>query len=148
MAKKLGGISADLGLLILRVGIGVIFIIHGWPKIKGGPEMWENLGGAMEVFGITFLPHFWGFMVALSEFVGGILIVLGAFTRVFSLLLFITMVVAANTHLAKGEGFSGAEYAIALGIIMLSLFFIGSGRFSFSFIIRRKKPKEKPKPKE
>ena len=34
----------DFGLLILRVGIGVMFIIHGWGKLIGGTDKWEAIG--------------------------------------------------------------------------------------------------------
>ena len=37
----------DLGLLLLRVGIGIMFTIHGYPKLIGGPEMWAKVGGTM-----------------------------------------------------------------------------------------------------
>ncbi|MBI4845587.1 MAG: DoxX family membrane protein [Candidatus Omnitrophica bacterium] len=37
----------DGGLLILRIGIGVMFIFHGWPKVCAGAQMWESLGKAV-----------------------------------------------------------------------------------------------------
>ena len=40
----------DLGLLILRVGIGAMFMFHGWPKISGGPAFWAQVGGPHGVF--------------------------------------------------------------------------------------------------
>lgn len=51
----------DLGLLLLRIGFGLMFIYYGWPKIMGGPPAWAKLGGAVGDFGITFAPAFWGF---------------------------------------------------------------------------------------
>ncbi len=33
----------DAGLLILRIGIGIMFLYHGAPKLIGGPEKWEKL---------------------------------------------------------------------------------------------------------
>ena len=51
----------DLGLLVIRLGIGLsMLIFHGLDKIKGGPELWTKLGGDMSVVGIDFLPVFWG----------------------------------------------------------------------------------------
>ena len=58
---------SNLGLLVLRVGIGVCFMIHGWPKIAGGPEQWTQLGGAVGNFGIPGPTVFWGFMAAFAE---------------------------------------------------------------------------------
>ncbi|MFW5967447.1 MAG: DoxX family protein, partial [Persicimonas sp.] len=63
----------DVGLLLMRIGLGASFIVHGWPKISGGPAQWEQLGSRLEaVAGIGFLPEFWGFMAAFAEFGGGI----------------------------------------------------------------------------
>ncbi len=71
----------DVGLLILRVGIGVMFVFHGYPKLIAGPEAWAMIGGSMKVLGIGFAQTAWGFMAALSECAGGILLAVGFFTR-------------------------------------------------------------------
>ena len=36
-----------IGLLILRIGFGCMFLFHGLPKLFGGPEKWEKVGAAM-----------------------------------------------------------------------------------------------------
>lgn len=119
-----------IGLLILRIGIGGMFIYHGAPKMFGGPETWERIGMAMASLGINFIPVFWGFMASFSEFIGGICIVLGLFFRPVCVLLTITMAVAASSLLSRGNGFRGAAHAIEDGIIFLSLIFIGPGKYS------------------
>ncbi len=120
----------DIGLLILRVGIGGMFLFHGAPKIVGGPEKWEQLGMAMGTFGIHFLPVFWGFMASFAEFFGGILVILGLFFRPACILLTINMTVATSFHLNRGDGLLGASHAIEDGIVFLSLIFVGPGRYS------------------
>ena len=120
----------DFGLLILRLGIGVMFVYHGAPKIMGGPAKWEGLGKAVGFFGLSFAPAFWGFMAAVSEFGGGIAILLGLLMREFCALLVITMIVAASFHFNRGEGLFGAAHAVELGIVFLSLIFIGPGKYS------------------
>ena len=98
--KRLLNINIDIALLILRVGIGIMFILHGYPKMMGGMEKWIGLGSyGMGSVGIDFFPAFWGFMAAFSEFFGGLMILFGIYIRYFSILLFITMLVAINTHL-------------------------------------------------
>jgi putative oxidoreductase len=82
MAKNfLSKTYPDLGLLIIRVGLGILMIKHGWPKITGGPEKWESLGNNMSMLGITFFPIFWGLCAALAETVGGLLMGIGLFFR-------------------------------------------------------------------
>ena len=119
----------NLAILILRIGIGFMFILHGWPKFIGGPDKWIKLGEyGMSAVGINFIPMFWGFMAAFSEFFGGIHLILGLFTRAFSLLLFITMFIATMTHVS--DGIMGASHPIELSIIFLSLFLMGAGKYS------------------
>jgi len=120
----------DLGLLLLRIGLGVMFFLHGWPKLAGGPDKWVAVGSAMSAVGITFLPVFWGFMAAFAETVGAVLLVLGFLFRPACILLTITMAVATTMHYKAGEGFSGWSHAAELGIVFLSLILIGAGRFS------------------
>jgi putative oxidoreductase len=120
----------NTGLLILRVGLGVMMITHGFPKLSGGPSGWEGLGGSMKVIGIDFLPVFWGFMAAVAEAIGGLFLILGIFFRPVNALLVVTMLIAALVHFAKGDGLSGASHAIELGIVFFSLIFIGPGKYS------------------
>jgi putative oxidoreductase len=120
----------DIGLLILRIGFGCMFLYHGLPKLFGGPEKWERVGAAMGTLGITFLPAFWGFMAAISESLGGICLILGFFLRPACILLTITMLVAAASHLSRGEGLGGAAHALKAGTVFLSLILIGPGKYS------------------
>jgi putative oxidoreductase len=118
----------DVGLLILRIGIGIAFMVHGAPKLLGGPERWASLGGAMGNLGITFAPTFWGFMAGVAEFGGGLLLVLGFLFRPALFLLLFTMIVAATQHIVTGQG--SPWHAIEAGVLFLSLIFIGPGRYS------------------
>jgi putative oxidoreductase len=107
-----------------------MFLYHGLPKLFGGPEKWERVGAAMGTLGITFLPAFWGFMAAISESLGGICLILGFFLRPACILLTITMLVAAASHLSRGEGLGGAAHALKAGTVFLSLILIGPGKYS------------------
>ena len=120
----------DHGLLVARVGLGLMFIGHGWPKMVGGPQRWEKLGAAMANLGIDFAPTFWGFMAAFAEVVGGAMLAVGFLSRPALVLLFITMVVAAIRHAVAGDGFKGYSHATEAAITFAGLFLIGPGRFS------------------
>lgn len=124
--------NIHLGLLIIRIGLGASFIAHGLPKLMGGPERWEKLGGTMENFGITFLPAFWGFMGGFAECVGGLCLMLGIFWIPILLLLVFTMVVATVQHISKGDGFSRISHPLEVGIVFIALLITGPGKHRIS----------------
>ncbi len=135
---------SDLGLLILRLGIGLsMLIFHGWGKITGGPERWEGIGGQMANLGVDFFPVFWGFMAAFSEFFASALLVVGVFFRPAALLLIATMFVAAIRHLSlpagePGAGFSGASHALEFLTVYVALFLMGPGRYKLTALWQRR----------
>ena len=120
----------DLGLLLLRVGIGVMFTIHGYPKLTGGVEAWTQLGGSMKLLGIGFAPAFWGFLAAAAEAIGGQLLAIGLFFRVACAFLVGTMLMATFVHLSSGDDFNTYSHALESAILFLSLAFIGPGKYS------------------
>ena len=121
------GKFSDFGFLILRVVVGASFIMHGFPKISGGPEKWAILAGHA---GITTMQTAAGFLAAFAEFGGGICLILGFLTRPMAILLFGTMLGALNYHISKGDGFSSYSHALELAGVFLGIAFIGPGRYS------------------
>jgi len=137
---KTSGIYTDIGLLIIRVGLGLSYIIiHGGPKIMGGPEKWADIGDAVGIFGISFAPVFWGFMAAFAEFFGGLSLMLGLLFRPALLLIIITMIVAASQTLSKGDPFSKAAYPLELMVVLMGLIIIGAGKYSLDNLIFNKR---------
>lgn len=131
-------ISRDLGLLIVRVGVGLsVAVFHGYGKITGGVDRWVSLGGSVENLNISFIPAFWGFMAGFAEFVGSCLVVLGILFRPMTFLLAFTMFVAVLNHLNRpegepGAGWSAASHALELLCVYLCLMFSGPGKFSLT----------------
>lgn len=131
---------SDAGILFLRIGIGFAFIfVHGWGKIMGGPELWGKIGGSMANMGINFAPVFWGFMASISEFGGGILILLGLFTRPASAFMAFTMLTAFMMHTSKLDPWSKAIYPMEMFAVFMGLLFIGAGKYSIDALISKKK---------
>jgi putative oxidoreductase len=121
--------SVDLGLLVLRLVFGLYMAIgHGWGKLAGGAERWAEVGGVMGLLGITFLPALWGFIAAVAEFFGALLVAAGFATRVGAALLMGTMGMAAFMHIATGNG--SPEKAIMYLVVFLVVFIAGPGKYS------------------
>jgi len=120
----------NFGLLIIRVGLGIMFIYHGYPKLLGGPHKWEQLGGATNYVGIHFWPTFWGFLSALTEAVGGFLLIIGLVFRPVCILLAINLIIAACTLLKSGSSLGDAAEAIEDAVIFIGLLFVGPGKYS------------------
>lgn len=120
----------NFGFLIIRLGLGLMFIYHGYPKLLGGVKTWEELGSSTKYVGIHFWPAAWGLACAIVETLGGFLIIIGLAFRPVCLLLVINLVVAALAQLGRGGGLPGAAEAIEGAIMFAGLFFIGPGRYS------------------
>ena len=129
----------DIGLLILRIGLGAMFLYHGAPKLFGGPEMWTKIGGAAGNIGLSFAPTFWGFMAGLAEFGGGLAIMSGFLFTPGCALLIINLIVASSTHFQHGQGLAGASHAIEDGIVFISFLFIGPGRYALDRLLFSKR---------
>lgn len=131
MARDKGNLPVgltDWGLLLLRLGLGVAFVVHGVPKLLGGPEAWQALGGAMTNLGVHFAPAVWGLAAALSEAGGGLLLAAGLLFRPACLMLLATMGVALAMHLGKGDPFLIYSHALEDGVVFLALLVAGPGR--------------------
>lgn len=124
----------DLGIFLLRVGMGAMFVYHGTPKLLGGPATWEKLGAAMRHLGIDVVPTFWGLLAAVAEAGGGLCLALGVLFRPSCALMCATMFVAATKHLAEGDGLGKASHAIEAAIVFLALLFIGPGSWRLALV--------------
>ena len=126
---------------LCRVFCGIVFIVHGTPKIM-------NLQDTSQWFtGIGF-PGWVAIPVAILEFFGGILLVVGFLTRILSGLFIIEMIVAAiKVHFPYGfEVFHlgdpmarGYEYNVALILLLLVVVLLGAGPVSIDGAIAGRK---------
>ncbi|HVM94049.1 MAG TPA: DoxX family protein [Terriglobales bacterium] len=115
--------------LVMRVALGAILIAHGYRKVFGGFHRHMDLVGSLG------LPHWMAYLSAGTEFFGGIAIILGLFTRFFSLAVLIEMaVVIWKIHFKNGlTGPGGYEFPMAVGTIAFALFCFGGGPWGLSF---------------
>jgi putative oxidoreductase len=120
----------DSGLLLLRVGIGLMMVLHGFPKLAGGLPAWEKLGHAMTHLGIDFFPVFWGLSCALVETLGGAFLILGFCFRPVTILLVLNFLVATVLIYKTSGEFLQWSRPLEMLILFLGLTFIGAGKYS------------------
>src|SRR5476651_32030 len=128
LLSKLGNYK-NTGLLIIRVGLGIMFIYHGYPKLMGGIKGWGHLGESMKYVGIHFLPVMWGLLAAVTELLGGFLLIIGLAFRPACVFLLINLIVAALMQ-QRTAGLGDAAHAIEDAIMFAGLIFIGPGKYS------------------
>ena len=123
-----------LGLLILRLGIGLILAAHGAQKLFG---IWDGPGmakWAQSVQRLRIRPATpWAWVAALSEFGGGLLLGFGLLSPLGSLAIIGAMLVAiATVHLANGfwNGKRGYEFNLSLIVAAAALALTGPGPYS------------------
>lgn len=127
----------DYGIMAVRVGLGLMIMGHGWPKVAGGEAKWRALGSAMSTLGVDAYPVFWGAAASFVEFFGGFLIVIGFATRPAAALVTFILTVAALNHMADGSSIMGASHPIETGLGFLALVFAGPGAVAIDNRLRQ-----------
>ena len=124
-----------LGQLLLRWGIGLVFIHAGYPKLFGETKR------AMEAFVSFGMPGYLAYVAGAVELFGGFLLVAGLFTRVAGILLAGEMAIAIwKVHMGKGV-LAVAEYQLPLVLAVgaFALATCGAGAISLDKLIFREK---------
>ena len=124
-------------ILVIRVTLGVIMFAHGSQKVLGVvggkgldvtvPMMAKSLGG----------PDWLPYLSCFTEFLGGIAILFGVFTRFFSIAVLINMLVAVFAVHIKNGFFApmGFEFPGSLAMMALAITLAGPGMFSFDQLL-------------
>lgn len=123
-------------LLFLRLALGIIFFTNGYPKLAGPSA------GYVALFAQHGLPAYLVYVSGVLEVFGGMLLVLGLFTRVTAALLAVEMGVAIwKVHLVKGYlAVREYEFALVLGAACLVLTSVGAGLLSLDRPLFKDKP--------
>lgn len=114
----------------MRLALGAVIVAHGYHTVFGG------LHHHVDFVASLGLPRWTGYLSAFTEFLGGILILLGLFTRVAALALCIDLSVAiAKVNFHNGLiGNGGYEFPLALAAIAFALIFFGAGPIAFDHV--------------
>lgn len=115
-----------LALLLLRLGLGLIFIYHGFPKLT-------HIHQTVSEFPHMGFPSYFAYIAGILEFFGGWLLILGLFTRITALLLAGEMAIAIlRVHLPQGGvmAVSNYQFPLALAVGAFALVAVGAGAIS------------------
>jgi putative oxidoreductase len=122
---------SDTGLLIIRAGVGALFMcVHGFPRLMDGPDKWNSTGRALSYLDIDFGHTAFGLAATLTMTFGGALMIIGFAHRPVALALFVTMVVATIWKYYPFAGWSAADHPAAMAVVCLGLLFTGPGKYS------------------
>ncbi len=118
----------------MRLVLGAAMIYHGYSKVvPAGGFHRGNTFSALEhhahFVSTLGMPYWLGYVSALTEFLGGTLILLGLLTRFAAFMIACNMAVALLT-VTRHHGYSGSEYGLALLVIALMLLFYGAGNLA------------------
>ncbi|MBI4143211.1 DoxX family protein [Candidatus Uhrbacteria bacterium] len=128
----------DWGLAILRVAVGIIFVVHGIPKLFGPQPGISGFTAWLKSMNVP-LAGLFGTVVPLLEFFGGIALAIGFLTQPLALLFAINMLVASFLKKTKmGKGFTGDggwEFDLVLLAASLLLLVSGAGVYALDAAI-------------
>lgn len=111
--------QVEIGALLLRVALGLLFFVHGLDKFQGGID---NTAGWFQSIG---LPGFAAYLVAFIELVGGIALILGLGTRIVSGL-FVLVMLGAIIKVKFAAGFLGG-FELDLALMVMALYLVLNG---------------------
>jgi putative oxidoreductase len=121
-----------LALLLLRLALGIIFIFHGYPKL------FTHTRETMQMFQHMGFPGYFAYIAGAIEFFGGLVLILGLFTRIAGILLAGEMAVAIwRVHLPQGpiSMVKNYEFPMALAATAFTLACVGAGLLSLDHVI-------------
>jgi len=119
-----------LALLVMRLALGAVMVAHGFHKVFGGLHHHADFVASLG------LPAWTAYLSSFTEFLGGLLVLLGLFTRVAALAICIDLSVAiAKVNFHNGlMGNGGYEFPLALAALAFALVFFGGGPIAFDHI--------------
>ena len=119
-----------LALLVMRLALGVVIVGHGYQKVFGGLQHHAQFVASLG------LPAWTAYLSSFTEFFGGLMLLIGLFTRLAAFAVCINLSVAiAKVHLHNGLiGNAGYEFPLALAALAFALIFFGGGAIALDHI--------------
>lgn len=131
MAKAVSR-NKDIGILLIRVAIGLVFLFHGWEKVT-------DLSGTAAGFAGIGIPEIISYGVSFLELLGGLALILGVWVKWVGILLAIEMLFAIIL-VKLGTGFVGGfEFELILLLISAGLAFTGPGAYALQKPLKKRR---------
>lgn len=131
---EIGAAKSDTAKLLLRLALGLLILLHGISKIRGGP------GFILDVVDKAGLPEPFGYLVYVGEVLAPLLVIVGLWTRAAALVIAINMVVAillVHTgqllQLSDSGGWALELQGLYL-VVPIAIALLGAGRYSLGGI--------------
>ncbi len=121
-----------LALLVMRVSLGVIMVAHGYQNT------FRHLHDHVHLVASLGLPSWLGYVSSFTELLGGLLILVGFFTRAAAFAICIDLAVAIwKVHWHNGlTADHGIEFPLAIATIAFALIFFGGGQIAIDHVLR------------
>ena len=131
------GATQDIARLLLRLILGLLILLHGISKIRGGP------GFILDIVDKAGLPEPFGYLVYVGEVIAPLLVIAGLWTRLAAIVIAINMIVALLL-VHTGQFFQLADtggWALELQglylVVAVAVALLGAGRYSVGGIAGR-----------
>jgi putative oxidoreductase len=124
-----------LALLVMRLALGAVMVAHGYENV------FRHLHDHVHFVTSMGLPAWLGYVSSFTEFLGGLLMLAGFFTRAVAFALCIDVMIAIwkvqlhNGLIGSGDH-PGYEFPLALATLAFALIFLGGGPISLDHVLR------------
>lgn len=130
--------GANWGLFSLRLGLGFIFLTHGYPKMSGvesgAKASREGLTNSIRRLGLPF-PRETAIVIGTIQFFGGLMLLVGLGTRLAASLLAVIMLVAATRNFVEKQFLDSADFPFSLLTSLVALILLGGGAISLDWFL-------------
>jgi len=130
--------GANWGLFFLRLGLGLIFLTHGYPKMTGvkssAKASREGLADSIRRLGLPFPVQF-AIVIGTIQFFGGLMLLVGLGTRLVASLLAVIMLVAAARNFVEKQFLDSADFPFSLLTSLVALSLLGGGALSLDWLL-------------
>jgi putative oxidoreductase len=127
----------NFGLLIMRLGVGVVILLHSFPKLTKGVHAWQGIGRTMNFLNFGLTESLLGLIALLLSVLGAVSLLVGYFFRIACLILFIIFGLYSLNYFIIGYK-TLMLWSAGLAFLFSGLIFTGPGRYAIAVKLEKK----------